>query len=107
MIFLAAVLLTLTPPATGVAILLLTRFPPRLRCVLALGHSFLLSALPLIVLGVAGALLAGRAPYPYLMVAGLPSLAVWAMMRRELSEGFVRFEQDYIPNVFWDKILDI
>lgn len=86
-VMIAAALLVLTPPLTGVAILLFdVAHPPYQRSTLALGMTVLLAAFALGTLGAASALLDGRQPFfPYLVVTGLPALIVIRMMQLELS----------------------
>jgi hypothetical protein len=101
-LFVAVVILALTPPLTGVAIFLLTGFPPRLRSTLALGTTFLLAAFAFAMLGVASAALDGRQPFvPYMVVTGIPALTVARMMQLEIQSAF------HIPNSAWDIFLDM
>lgn len=85
-IFLAVAILALTPPLTGVAIILFgLQYPPRIRSTLALGYTFLLAAFALTLLGTGSALIDGQQPFvPYWLITGLPAGVVARMMQREL-----------------------
>lgn len=83
---LAVLLLVLTPPVTAVLILLFVSFPPRLRCTLALGTMFLLTAFTFMALGMGSALIDGRQPFwPYLAVTGVPTATILRMIQMELK----------------------
>jgi hypothetical protein len=88
-VFVAAFVLTLTPPMTGVAIMVFdVAHPPYVRSTLALGTVVLLIATALAGLGSASAILDGRQPFfPYLVLTGLPAATVARMMHMELSRS--------------------
>jgi len=88
-VFFAAFVLTLTPPMTGVAIIVLdVAHPPYTRSTLALGTVILLIATALAALGSASAILDGRQPFfPYLVLTGLPAATVARMMHLELNRS--------------------
>jgi hypothetical protein len=88
-IYFAVFVLTLTPPMTGVAIIIFgVEYPPYTRSTLALGTVVLMLATVLASLGSASAILDGRQPFfPYLLLTGLPALTVARMMHLELNKS--------------------
>lgn len=97
-------LLLLTPPLTGVAIILFTHYRPRLRSTIAFGTSFLLLASSFAILGTANAIFHARNPVVLWFVTGLPTLCVALMMRQQ---WLMQTKQSFIPNDSWDKFWDI
>jgi hypothetical protein len=83
-----AAILLLLPPMTGLGVFYLGRaFPPRLCSTLALGFVVLLACAVLAVLGMSHAVLEGRQPlWPYVLITGLPALAVARLMQLQLND---------------------
>jgi hypothetical protein len=82
----AVVILAITPPLTGIAILVWDSSPPRIRSTIAFGSTFLLAAMVLALLGMGSAVIDGRQPFiPYLLITGLPALTVARAMQIELN----------------------